>query len=507
MKISHKKLFIFALASACTTLLMSCAEHYSSNNSKHIIKEYSALWGEKGEEWTPQSRLPDFSFAGYHSGEKAIPDVTVVANVTDFGAKGDGVTDSTAAFNKAIQASENGAIFIPEGRYVITDIVNINKSNIVLRGAGVNKTTIVMPKSLESSSLNYPPYNSFVSAYSFIGGFIYAKGESNDKLLTTILAPAQRGDRQITLSKPIDIKAGKMVKLLMNNHKTLGQYLHAGLDAGISTAKDFDHYVDWVAKIVKVDENKITFDRPLRVDVKLEWQPTLYTYEPTVSDVGIENFTVEFSGEPKKKHLKEAGFNAIQFENVANSWIRNIDIIDADSGVFVIGSRFCQVENINFKSKKRQGITGHHAFWAAKKSQECLFQNFDISTSYLHDLTIDAFSHGNVMKNGKGLSINFDHHRNGAYENLFSNIDVGEPSRLFKSGGSKDKGPYAGVRETFWNITWQGNEIANVIDWPQINYIGKTSSPITKTPLWVEPVTSLLLPADLHQAQKDIRMK
>jgi hypothetical protein len=28
--------------------------------------EYSALWGRTGEKWTPQSRLPDFSFAGYH---------------------------------------------------------------------------------------------------------------------------------------------------------------------------------------------------------------------------------------------------------------------------------------------------------------------------------------------------------------------------------------------------------------------------------------------------------
>lgn len=37
--------------------------------------EYSALWGREGEVWTPQGRLPDFSFAGCHCGEEPIPTV------------------------------------------------------------------------------------------------------------------------------------------------------------------------------------------------------------------------------------------------------------------------------------------------------------------------------------------------------------------------------------------------------------------------------------------------
>src|SRR6266853_2204084 len=37
--------------------------------------QYSQLWGDHGEQWSPQGRLPDFSFAGYHSGEKPLPKV------------------------------------------------------------------------------------------------------------------------------------------------------------------------------------------------------------------------------------------------------------------------------------------------------------------------------------------------------------------------------------------------------------------------------------------------
>src|SRR6185437_11707244 len=58
----------------------------------------SPLWGKAGEAWSASGRLPDFSFAGYHSGEAPLPNPPVKANVRDVGAKGDGVTDDTDAF-------------------------------------------------------------------------------------------------------------------------------------------------------------------------------------------------------------------------------------------------------------------------------------------------------------------------------------------------------------------------------------------------------------------------
>ena len=114
---------------------------------------HSDLWGKDGELWSPESRLPDFSFAGYHCGEDPLPNEKAVTDVCRFGAKGDGKTDCTEAFKKAIEATDKGVILIPAGRYIINDIIWITKPGIVLRGAGPGKTIL----SMSVSFLSAPP--------------------------------------------------------------------------------------------------------------------------------------------------------------------------------------------------------------------------------------------------------------------------------------------------------------------------------------------------------------
>jgi sugar lactone lactonase YvrE len=66
----------------------------------------------------------------------ALPDQGTWVNVQTLGAKGDGVTDDTAALRKAI--AEHRTIYIPSGQYIVTDTITLRPDTVLI---GLNPTT------------------------------------------------------------------------------------------------------------------------------------------------------------------------------------------------------------------------------------------------------------------------------------------------------------------------------------------------------------------------------
>lgn len=103
-----------------------------------------------------QPILLDFSYAGYHNGEKNFPKPQYkIFNICDFGAIPNDQESDKEAILKAIEAAEengSGIIFFPKGRYILnndrnnTGPIYIRKSNIIFRGegAGANGSEIFM---------------------------------------------------------------------------------------------------------------------------------------------------------------------------------------------------------------------------------------------------------------------------------------------------------------------------------------------------------------------------
>lgn len=93
------------------------------------------------EAYLPPDRAPDWSAAGYRGGQEAFPSPDKVHDPAEFGAKGDGITDDTAALQFALAAAnaEPGVVELGEGTYRLALPLKITSSGVVLRGQGVSE--------------------------------------------------------------------------------------------------------------------------------------------------------------------------------------------------------------------------------------------------------------------------------------------------------------------------------------------------------------------------------
>jgi len=478
----------------------------------------SSLWGREGEAWTSSGRLPYFAQAGYRGGV-SIPNLPVTANVRDFGARGDGVTDDTAAILKAIEETGQGAVLLPEGRYLISAPLRITKSNLVLRGEGPDRTVLVVPKSREQ--LDIEQFGKSRKRYTFTGGFVEIVGVTKAPVNTRVVQNAVRGDRWLEVESAEQLAPGTWIRLLQRNEKSLGRWLHAGEQEISEDAYGRKYFVDWVAKVAEIDGTRVRLDRPLRFDVRLEWDPQVRNSTASVVDSGVEGVTFEFPGVPKKAHLYEEGFNAVYLNKVHHCWVKNIRVIDGDLGVMLARSRFCTVEQIDIQHRKRKGLdefgfpgTGHHALWIAGFSQDNLIQDFRIDTMYHHDISVEGWANGNVIRRGWGQALNLDHHALAPYENLFTDLETDDLSRIWLSSGRRDRIPHAAARNTVWNLTAQGGtlnyrfneDIPLPPDWAEFNIIGlpQAEGVVPSGSVWLEALPEGVYPVDLYQAQRQV---
>jgi len=109
---------------------------YPSNNGTP-----AAFYVDQNYSLMVQNKLGTQVYASASNVEAGVP-----RNVKDFGARGDGTTDDTAAIQSAINTvglAGGGTILFPEGDYKITDTIFIRYSSITLKGDSEGSAQIV----------------------------------------------------------------------------------------------------------------------------------------------------------------------------------------------------------------------------------------------------------------------------------------------------------------------------------------------------------------------------
>src|SRR5262249_30148238 len=145
-----------------------------------------------------------------------------------------------------------------------------------------------------------------------------------------VKAPAGRGTVELRVEprEAGQFKANDDVRLVQRDpgDQSLLKHIYAGDSGPVAGLKQFT--TTFLARVAEVDaaRGRITLDRPLRTDVRSEWDPSLRQAEGGVEEAGIEGIGCEFPVRPYEGHFRELGSNAIAVQGARNCWVRDVTV-------------------------------------------------------------------------------------------------------------------------------------------------------------------------------------
>lgn len=453
-----------------------------------------SVWKQYMSSGPSGRNLPDFSYAGYLTGEKNIPEIKApLYDVTspDFGAVPNDDTDDTEAIQKAIDTAGKGGggvVFLPRGQYKIHStpempFLLITHSRVILRGEGSTEAGTVL-------FLGAPGPEKIVQRL----GFIPAKEEARSSAAISVHGSEHRIELAAYTG---DIIRGEMVAKVSDSSRLQdGQMVAIDFtDPVISRAPPFPEETDlaaqltspflftkdqsesfepvasthtWLINISKViDKNSIRLSRPARFNQFFRYTPRIYSFEG-VEGVGIEHMRIETAWPGEYRHhkpfidskgkvlrtAKEQDYlwNGIWFSFAVNSWVRDVVFKDVTQGIIVSKSAQITIEDTGFI-----GLDGHAGITIAH-TNDVLINRAEFRARMIHPITLKNHASGNVITGViahyegdnqlYGADSVIDFHGLAPYENLFEEMQ----GFYVCPGGDISVLPHAGIRNVFWNI-------------------------------------------------------
>ena len=371
--------------------------------------------------------LLDFSYAGYMHGETAPPDVMVyeaadgtcttnLAGYTVYNIKDYQTGDRTdrEAFMAAVEAAAgpfaltgdksayrtdkpknngiNAIIYFPPGRYVLhteadnendgsgsspSKIIRIRGSNIIMKGAGRDQTTIIM----EAPNLPKDPEIKYSSPT-----MLEFKHDSAPTRLTDVIADAPQGSFEVQVASASDISEGDWVCLwLKNNDRGLIAQEMAPYTAQSYMTDIMDNGVQVIEyhQVKSVSGNTLTFHEPLMKTVESQWGWKIRNY-PHYENIGIEDITFEGNAKENFDHHEswedDGAYKPVDMIRLTNSWIRRVRFISVSEACSIVNCANVSAYDIEFT-----GNRGHAAVRSQASSRVFIGATTDRTSGYAMD--------------------------------------------------------------------------------------------------------------------------
>jgi len=384
--------------------------------------------------------LHDFSHAGYHGGGVPIPHM--IENIVDvslppFSADPTGVADVTTILQQALDqvgAAGGGVVYMPAGTYKIAiqagknHALVISNSNTVLRGAGPDSTYLFHDESyMRQKSIIYV-------APDWAGWF--SSGGQNTNIRIDLIHPTrvipvesvsgyQVGDQVIVRNTPTEA--------FIAEHGMTGLWTSSGIK-GVAFKRRIDS--------IDHDLNLLILDAPTRYPLKTRDLARVYKAKPHLQECGVEDFSIGNLENPKsgwgEEDYKLSGTGAydshfaqaLKFEFVENSWLKNIHTYKPDvnnQDVHLLSNclllnmcRHMTIDSCYFQKPQYEG-GGGNGYMYTLHANDCLIQNSRAKHSrHNYDFKY-PFSNGNVILNclAENSKYSSDFHMYLSMSNLF----------------------------------------------------------------------------------------
>jgi len=410
----------------------------------------TSLWKEFVADPT-SALLPDFSYSGYHHGEKAIPEIKgPVFNVVDYGAVPNNGKNASAAIQAAIDACEaagGGVVFFPKGTFIINDDkmttqprIRVTQSRVVLRGSGsgIDGTILYSPAELQ-------PRNP-LQMWTGKAPIAITNPKTISPKTARVTSKASRGSMELTLGAGHRFEPGERVVLRLNPKMESNASFIAPhpwdpqWSSGIS--------IHEIHEITAVSGNLVHLAEPLMLGVD---NGTDWWVEQThlLSEVGVE--FIRFRGNWKQKFvhhrswLDDSGWRGLEIDGCENSWVRNCVFEDMNWPLLIRHSRQISVENLELT-----GTPGHMGMQVIGTYGVLALRVRDLAGHH-HGPSVQSAACCTVYHRCSWASdTSFDSHANNPYATLH---DLNEGGlELSGVGGSQFNFPHHLHALVLWNL-------------------------------------------------------
>ncbi len=329
-------------------------------------------------DWTPGSTdaegrfLHDFSYAGYAGGLREIFEPsTAHFDITAYGSGPDWTSAIQLAIDAAISAG-GGVVDLPAGEYRVDGRLEVNGSNVLLKGAGQDVTRVYFSSAAGMSDHAHLEFGRMP----IFGAPIALSADGLSREFSVDIEDA--GD----LSEGDEVAVGFVISAAFRAEHGMESYW------GFAAEEWRPIFWRTVMSIHPLGAGgyRVTFDVPLRYPVRVRDSASLRRIEGTVREVGVEALTLSNAVELSQAQ-SENRVSLISFRGVKDGWVRRLRTYSSplssppteaqhlqSHGISVVGSRQITVEDIALGPAQNRGSGGNGYLVEISRSNEVLVQ-------------------------------------------------------------------------------------------------------------------------------------